>query len=77
MGSVVVVIVDVTADNPPQPGLCENDEVVQTFPPDGADKPFGVSVHVVGRIGRCGNACKVIPEERKKRYTPGKSYAIL
>jgi hypothetical protein len=40
--------------------LCENDEAVQAFPPDGADKPFGVSVHA-GRIGRCGNACKVVP----------------
>jgi hypothetical protein len=34
MGPVVVVVVDVTADDPPQPGLCENDEAVQAFPPE-------------------------------------------
>jgi hypothetical protein len=44
MGPVVVVVVDVTVDNPAKLGLCENDEVVRTFPPDGTDKLLGVGV---------------------------------
>jgi hypothetical protein len=48
--------------------LCENDEVVQTFPPDGTDKPLGVGVHV-GRIGRGDDACKVVLKNGKKIYT--------
>jgi hypothetical protein len=54
MGTAKVVVADIFADQVRELPLAHDDEVIQTFTADGADKPFGVSVEV-GRRDHRGN----------------------
>jgi hypothetical protein len=52
MRSDVIVIVGVGFQDPTQMHLAQYNDVVQTFPPDRSDQPFGKAIPP-GR-GRCG-----------------------
>ena len=52
MGSRPVVVGLVRAEDAPQVSLVENDHVVETLPPDGADDAFRVGVLPRESVGR-------------------------
>ena len=44
MRSGLVVIADVLSENPAKMALVEYDQVVQAFPANGSDDPFGIRI---------------------------------
>jgi len=45
MSALVVVVAEVTAQDPSQMVLIQHDDMVQTLPADTADQPFGMSAN--------------------------------
>ena len=59
MRSVVVVIVNIFFDDSVELRIVEDDEIVETFGTNGADKSFSVSVQV-WRVRNSRNTCDVV-----------------